>query len=54
VLIDRDGQRLLSRRVINDQPDLVALIDTIQDRVVGTMSEAAPGLGTWVACRLSA
>jgi hypothetical protein len=34
VLIDRDGQRLLSRRVINDQPDLVALIDTIQDRVV--------------------
>ena len=28
VLIDRDGQRLLSRRVINDQPDLVALIDT--------------------------
>jgi hypothetical protein len=34
VLIDRDGQRLLSRRVINDQPDLVALIDTVQDRVV--------------------
>ena len=34
MLIDRDGQRLLSRRVINDQPDLVALIDTVQDRVV--------------------
>ena len=34
VLIDRDGQRLLSRRVINDQPDLVALIDTVRDRVV--------------------
>ena len=34
VLIDREGQRLLSRRVINDQPDLVALIDTVQDRVV--------------------
>ena len=34
VLIDRDGQRLLSRRVINHQPDLVALIDTVQDRVV--------------------
>jgi hypothetical protein len=34
VLIDRDGQRLLSRRVINDQPDLVALINTVQDRVV--------------------
>ena len=34
VLIDRDGQRLLSRRVINDQADLVALIDTVQDRVV--------------------
>jgi Transposase len=34
VLIDRDGQRLLSRRVINEQPDLVALIDTVQDRVV--------------------
>jgi hypothetical protein len=33
VLIDRDGQPLLSRRVINDQPDLVALIDTVQDRV---------------------
>ena len=34
VLIDRDGQRLLSRRVINDEPDLVALIDTVQERVV--------------------
>jgi transposase len=34
VLIDRDGHRLLSRQVINDQPDLVALIDTVQDRVV--------------------
>jgi len=34
VLIDRDGQRLLSPRVINDQPDLVALIDTVRDRVV--------------------
>jgi Transposase len=34
VLIDRDGQRLLSRRVINDQPDLVALIDTVEDRVI--------------------
>jgi hypothetical protein len=34
VLIDRDGQRLLSHRVINDQPDLVALIDTVQDRAV--------------------
>src|SRR5215218_4224649 len=34
VLIDRDAQRLLSRRVINDQPDLVALIDTVRDRVV--------------------
>jgi hypothetical protein len=28
-LIDREGQRLLSRRVINDEPDLVALIDMI-------------------------
>src|SRR5688500_20262628 len=37
VLIDRDGQRLLSRRVINDQPDLVALIDTVQDRVVNSV-----------------
>ena len=34
VLIDRGGQRLLSRRVINDEPDLVALIDTVQGRVV--------------------
>jgi hypothetical protein len=54
VPIDRDRQRLLSRRVINDQPDLVALIDTIQDRVVGTMSEAAaPGWarGWPVGCR---
>ena len=34
VLIDRDGQRLLSRRVINDEPDLVALIDTVQEHVV--------------------
>ena len=34
MLIDRDGQRLLSRRVSNDQPDLVALINTIQYRVV--------------------
>jgi hypothetical protein len=44
VLIDRDGQRLLSRRVINDQPDLVALIDTVQDRVVDQC-----GRSTWPA-----
>ena len=27
VLIDRDGQQLLSRRVANDEPDLTGLID---------------------------
>ena len=28
VVIDRDGTRLLSRRVANDEPELIALIDT--------------------------
>ena len=42
VLIDRDGRRLLSRRVVNDEPDLVALIDTVQDRVADPC-----GRSTW-------
>ena len=30
VVIDREGTRLLSRRVANTEPDLVELIDTVR------------------------
>ena len=29
VVLDRDGTRLLSRRVVNTEPELIALIDSV-------------------------
>jgi len=45
VVIDRDGTRLLSRRVANTEPELTELIDTVTaDAIPLTSDDVAPHL----------